>query len=226
MLQIEVQAWFSEEGTFGQGMSLLARTGEDHATFAKLSPYLKGHFVPESAKGKLQVTLSNWVKRQPVSEQSECPTPAPAAVSAPSVIPTPASNAKVIPDSIAAIKVQAVALHKRHSFVNSQMHQATTDEERLKYATEIMEVIIPTLDAKYDAIRAWEKDGELPSKSVEQDDFKKAVQMMQRKDSLTSRVSRLKGLIKKADGSKQQEYEIELLEKEKELLQLKKELGI
>ena len=224
----EVQAWFDDGCHFGTGMTLLARTGQHHITYAKLTPYMRGSYVPPSAKRKLQSVLNTWLQSQPLASQpiEEKSMPVQQVSASSTVAAAPASNAEVIPDEIAALKVQAVALHKRHSFVNAQMHETTSDEDRLKYATEIMEEIIPSLDEKYAAIRAWKEEGTLPSAITQNDLVKVAIQKMKKVDSLKPRISRLKGLIKKATGKKKQDYEIELMDKEKELLLIKKEYDL
>lgn len=48
----------------------------------------------------------------------------------------------------------ARALHKEHSHVHALLVNAATDAARAEYAREIIEKIIPALDAEYDRLRA------------------------------------------------------------------------
>ncbi len=48
----------------------------------------------------------------------------------------------------------AKALHKEHGHLHALLVAATTDADRARYAREIMERIVPALDAEYDRLRS------------------------------------------------------------------------
>ncbi len=117
----------------------------------------------------------------------------------------------------------AKSLHKRHDHVHALLTAAKTDEERAKYAKEIMEDIVPALDAEYDRLRAGVQaepvavhPGSIPGTILSTGDartFKKL-------QSVRSRISTLKGKIKTEKNPDrkaklQQELEDKTTEKER-----------
>ena len=108
---------------------------------------------------------------------------------------------------------KAIALHKEHAHVHALMVAAATDDERAKYARDIMQRIIPALDAEYDRLRAAQSGAPIQVDNTglapilttsTAADYKKL-------QSVRSRISTLKGKIKKeTDPKKKAKWEREL----------------
>lgn len=136
------------------------------------------------------------------------------------------------PETIVALRQEAIPLHKEYSHLKAELFRMVVDdnkysnEDRYTIAYKIMQEVLPTTDAIYDQIRAWNENGTLPpgpEDRIKADTVKK----VQRVYSLRSRISRLKSSLKgKLDDKKRKEYEAELLDKEIEVQQLELELGM
>lgn len=217
-LQTEVKNWIESNGHFGAGIAFLLGIGKSEV-YIRLVPYLGGFFVPAQAKEELKYVLTKWLETQPPLENVQ------------EEFVEVEETAKVVtkkeePQSVFLLREDAKRLHKRHSFVNANLHQADSDEKRFELAREIMEDIIPKLDNIYDQIRDYHKSGtlpEVPTTNV----VKETVEKMQRLQSIRSRISRLKGFLEgKLNDKKKEEYTTELLSKEKEAMGIEKELGL
>lgn len=220
----QIQDWFKREGSFIEGTTLLMQTGTNTSQFQR---YFSAPFVPGNIDAKLKSSLSAIVRNAPefVQTTTICDNPIKKDVTAPAQVVQPVLPKKE-PEQIVELRQQAKKIHKQHSHTHAKMCVVDTDEERLKCATEMMTKIIPALDAKYDAIRAWKETGELPGKASIVDEFKRGVEAMRRLNTLKSRVSRLKKLIKNTDTSKvdKQRYEQEIALKEVEILEIERQI--
>ena len=97
----------------------------------------------------------------------------------------------------------------------AEQQEKYSDSDRYEIARELVEEIVPTLDELYDRIRTYENTGDLPA-LLERDIKKQIIELMNKRNSLKSRISRIKRMMKK-DGLSNTEkgkLEKELLEKE------------
>lgn len=131
---------------------------------------------------------------------------------------------------------RARALHKAHSRAHALMSAAKTDEERAQYAREIMEDILPALDAEYDRLRAEaaaKERGETEASTATEPDAPTGpilnaadTRTFKKLQSVRSRISTLKGKIKsEKDPAKKAKWQKELQDKTAERDRLEKELA-
>lgn len=117
---------------------------------------------------------------------------------------------------------------KQRSRLHAMLCTAGSDEERYDVAYEMCVKVQPDIDQVYQAVRAWEESGDIPS-AIEQDDIVEAtVKKMLRRDSIKVRLSQLRSKLKKPGLSPdlQQQYEQEMSDKINELARLEGELGL
>jgi len=136
---------------------------------------------------------------------------------------------KNYPKSILVLKEKGRRLYMRYDATHGAMAAAKTDGDRYEFAREIMEEIVPKIDEIYGKIRRWEKTGVEPvvGGKSEEDVVKMVVEKMLKINSLKSRISRLRRLLKGDIGDKKRQvYQKEILEKEVEMQELKNELGL
>ncbi len=124
--------------------------------------FTPGSYVGEYEKGKLRNALQGTVVDTPP------PPPPPTGgefVETTATEKAPGTRAiAVMPplhsgDGKGLTSDLAIALHKEHSHVHALLVAATTDEQRAEYSRDIMERIIPALDAEYDRLREAAKSG-------------------------------------------------------------------
>jgi hypothetical protein len=225
-LKKQIADWFEKGCHFHDGVDLLRATGGDVRPFFRAmnspSPDAYSRQKLKDALNKAVLGLSN----QPISD---VPPEKKSYTGFNTEIPSAkrAVFTQNEPESVTQLRERARMLHKRHSLVHAQLLPAPDEKARLKLAEEIMEDILPQLDEIYDSIRAWEKDGVAPAPGVANDVVKETVEKMKRVQSLESRLSRLKGLIKNTTIDRDRaDYEKEQLAKQVELADLKAELKL
>jgi hypothetical protein len=145
---------------------------------------------------------------------------------------TPASfNPRIVgdnePDEIKQLREKAKGFHKLQSYHHAKLRNATTDEERYEQSQIIMEEIIPEIDAIYNVIREWKKT-DVVLVVPQTREFDRAVKMMKKRESLRTRLIKLKSHLRKKvlDNQKRFQYEQELEAKTKELAELNRQLNL
>lgn len=208
--------WTSEHASdFAAGVRLLAaHGGEVHITrltWQRLQALAYGGgYVDRYHVGKLENAL-----RQIASSETQA-TP-----SLPSLPPSNPSK----PDSPTSDR--AKALHKEHAHAHALLVTAETDAARAEKAREIMEKIIPALDAEYDRLRA----GDSPDPEAETVEIGRpilntaAAATLEKLLSVRSRISTLRSKVnKEKDPAKKAKWEAELDKKIAERDRLQREL--
>jgi len=94
--------------------------------------------------------------------------------------------------STRSIPEEAKAFHKEHGYVHEQMRSAKTDADRLTHAKNIMEVIIPSLDAIYQGKPLPKSTGTTASIPEELTEL----QISKKIDLLVSQISKCRAKIK------------------------------
>lgn len=210
-------------GDFAAGVLLLARhDGAKHltrTTWQRLQTLAAtGDYIGTYNQGKLENALRATLPAVALAKAGNAPTALP-----PVPVPPPAPH----PSPLTSDK--AIALHKEHAHVHALMVAATTDEERAEHARDIMERIIPALDAEYDRLRAAQSPGDFKSPGDSEAvpvvapkpaaDFKKL-------QSLRSRISTLRKKIPlEKDPKRKAKLEQELSDKITERERLDAELA-
>lgn len=224
-----IQQWLDEDGPLAYGITLYQSTGET-AYAGRFAKAAKRRWEEPEDRALLRRLLEDYIDYHPEEKPAYEPIP--------DYEPTTKETASPIrqeeePEAVRALRQKAIPLHKRYSHLKAQLHTMITDrdkykdQDRYQIAREIIEDVLPPTDEIYDQIRDWENDGTLPPDP--QDDLvQQTVNKMQRVYSLRPRISRLKKWIKdgKTKANKRKEYEKELLDKELELAELEKELGL
>jgi len=191
--------------------------------------FTPGSYVGEYEKGKLRNALQGTVV--------DTPTPAIPPTGGEFVETTATEKAPgtraiaVMPplhsgDGKGLTSELAVALHKEHSHVHALLVSATTDEQRAEYSRDIMERIIPALDAEYDRLRAESKREMTPNDAMPNDESPAPIltagdaRAFKKLQSVRSRISTLRKKIPQEKDPKrklklEQELEEKLAEKER-----------
>lgn len=158
----------------------------------------------ENALQQVQVEPSDW--NRPPLMQAAAPRPNPSN-------PNTTDRAK--------------ALHKEHAHAHALLVTAETDAARAEKAREIMEKIIPSLDAEYDRLRA----GDSPDPEAETVEIGRPIlntadaATLEKLLSVRSRISTLRSKVKKEkDPAKKAKWEAELDKKIAERDRLQREL--
>lgn len=210
MLSNLIQQWLDEDGAFSQGVHYYQQCGGAYP-YSYFRGFLQQKYIQSAIKQELRRQLQRYVQAHPPTEiEKRVPT-----------------TKKAEPAAIATLRQRAKKLHKEQGMLHAQLSTVQSDQERFDLAWRIMVEVIPGLDQIYDQIREFEVTGVLPAEPVASDLVREIVEKMQRVYSLRSRVSRLRGLLKKPlEQGKRKEYEQELKEKEDLLGELEGELGL
>lgn len=135
-----------------------------------------------------------------------------------------------------ALKERSIMLLKERDNIRSKIRYEKDAGTRLIDIRDLMERIVPQLDEVFKAINNYHQTGALPlfmqqegEKAGEptfEDGLKLGTQKMLKLQNLTSRVSKLRGMIPKLKGEELTKYQNELTEKEGEIVKIKSELGL
>lgn len=219
----KIQRWFREEGSYIEGVSLLSQCG---VNCWKYQQYFQNDYLPAGMMEQLQADLTPFaLAAAPIIPENIDETIG--ENSSENSANNEKEEQKAEPDEILLLRAQARQLHKRQSYLHAKLSLVSSDEDRLAAALEIMTDVIPKLDAKYDAIREWQATGKLPGEAKVKSDFQRGVEAVRRLNSLNSRISRLKGRLKKFDLTvrERQDFEQELADKELEKAEIEGEIG-
>jgi len=217
----QIESWFQKKGSFIEGLNLYRQVGGMYP-ISIFQGYETAPYVPEAVESRLVQALRDYLNKNPPAEGV-----APQLQADETTATRIPGAAKAEPPKILELRQEARLLHKRHAFLHPQLKLVESDKQRYEIACEIMEEVIPKLDRIYDQIREWESTGELPKEdtsSIVQDTVRK----MQRWTNLKSRISRVKGFLKKdnLEARTRQQYEKEIIEKEAEKRDIEEMLGL
>lgn len=217
-----IAIWLSQGGSFAEGLSLYRAYG-DGRNLRKLEAVEKMTFVPPSAKQLLHECL------KAIPDVPDAIDDKPRR-STPRSSPNPDE-----PTEITTLRQRGRMLKKRESYLHAELvmvsNQPPSEERKEKLfelAREILVDIEFELDKVYGSIREWEEDGTLPV-AGKQLIVQETVAKMKKRESLRTRISRVRGWLdggKKITDQERKEYEKELLEKGAQLRTLDEELGI
>jgi len=209
-----IQLWFKESGSFIEGVNLYRQTDYNAIALRQLENCLSLNYIPSGMMDLLKTELRGKMKASYVAQKESKPT-------------NTRTEQPEEPPEVLQLRQEARKLHKRQAKVHAEMCVTKEEEIRLEQAREIMKDIIPKLDSIYDRIRSFQETGELP-KSSAPDLVQEVLQKHKKYLSQKSRISRLKGYLKKKDltPSDRQTYQKELIEKEASSLAIAEELGL
>lgn len=222
----QIRAWL-EDGCYLDGVALYRRTGGAYPV-RTFEGYEHAPYVPEATERLLRAALLDHLATLPPPPPEAGPLGEADIEELVPVATGGRSQAGQEPDGILRLRLEARLLHKRHALLHARLYDEPEEEKRYELAEEIMETLIPGLDSIYDSIRNWQATGELPLEAKPDGDVvQDTVRKMQRIQSLASRISRLKGALKKKlPDSEAQAYQKELAEKQVEKKRLETELGL
>ena len=185
-----IDKWVSSGKIFVQGVQIYKEIGGSypHEYFEQ---YCQAPFVPTEVENNLFYFLSNYKGEKAITQAF-----------IPNNTHTPAHRTQIPPGQepqiILQLKTKAKSLHKHHVYLKGKLHNTSSEEKRYEIAHSIMERIIPEIDQVYQKINNYQDTGQLPSSQTDPSLVAEVVQKMQRRETLKSRLSRLKGLIKNA----------------------------
>jgi len=212
-----VSEWLKNGCPYLPGVAIL-RANMQYSPYAisMFEGFEDADYIPERLEEKLRYCLSQIPEKELVNP--------PSPVTTDTIVINTVEVKELEPEAILMLRYKARKLHKRQAYLHAQLSLLETDEDRYNAAHEIMDVVIPALDKIYDQIRSWKETGDLPRSSSDYDrGFQEGVEALNRINSLGSRISKLKGLLKKNITDKEKlRYEKELLDKQLELINLKK----
>ena len=213
-----IQKWIHDGQVYVEGVRIYRQIGGSYPLHY-FEQYCEAPFVPTEVEAHLYFFLSTYDG----PDQSDS-TSIPQSIDTPAISPIQRPEDPTI---IQQLRQKAKSLHKQHDYQKGQLHQASSPQERYEIAQSIMEVTIPALDKTYHQLRVYEQTGALPSMNADPDLVATIVKKMQHRETLKSRLSRLKGLLKKTtDGETRGKYRKEQIAKALELAELEQELGL
>lgn len=138
------------------------------------------------------------------------------------------------PEAVALIRLQLRDIYKQYALLKGELRSLaltnSTDQARYEVAERIMLEIIPRIDDLSAKLKTYERTGILPSFS-DRELVRLTVEKMKQLANMESRVSRLKGWLKKGEANgevittdKRGEYEREVADKQTRIDALKLEL--
>lgn len=186
---------------------------------------------------KLVLKAANHIPTTRQEEGAPSPDhiPSPAPVPSPAYKPTSPQTPKGYkllnnndPLNIKLLRAKSIGLLKERALLHELMRQeAEAGESKKAYilARKILYVLTPEIGIIYKKIRAWEESIVEPDAPLS-NEFKKGVETALKKESLRTRIAKLKRLLKgKLPLPKKQEYEKELSDKKVELEKISKLLS-
>lgn len=232
---------------FAAGVRLLTEHNPGAVTRAILARLqtlaATGDYVGRYEQGKLEYALHNTsIEAPPAPPGRGGDAPAPGV---PGVASTTTAATSVITEAMSTTPHPpnggagggltsdlARTLHKEHAHVHALMVAATTDEERLKYACDIMLRIMPALDAEYDRLRAEASPNVRPAETADDEAIGRPIlnntdaRAFKKLQSVRSRISTLrKKIAAEKDPGKKAKWEHELEAKIAERERLENELS-
>jgi hypothetical protein len=220
-IEKKIKDWLVS-GSYFEGVALY-RWVQGEYPVRYFEGYEGASYIPEEVEFRLRNSLQKAVENLPNEEMTEIPSLEEENDRNSVNENTPTT---VEPATIQLLRSEAKLLHKTHSLVHARMVDATKDEMRYGFAKQIMEEIIPSLDAIYDKIRGWQDTGELPPATTSNRD-RYIIEKMLRRNSLKSRISRINSTMGKGMNEvEKMKLQKELLEKEVELKEIDEEFGL
>lgn len=203
----KIQDWLAKNGSVAQGVELLKAVGGKHQSFEAL---LKRPGITAADKDRLRAAL------QPYAAAAHPPTPVE------DILPSAyLSKNRDEPEAVRQLRAKARILHQSQNLAHAKLKAATTDEDRLPLAKEIMEQIVPALDAVYEHIRNWEQHAILPPMPGADEIVRDTVQKFKRRESLRTtitRTARMLNGIEDKDEAQQLKQQLQTYEAEYEAL--------
>lgn len=148
----------------------------------------------------------------------------------PTQIP-PAKGYKIFtlnePLNIQLLRAKSIGLLKERSLLHTLMGDEAekgNDKKAYKLARIILEILTPEIGDIYEKIKAWEESTVIPDTPLS-NEFKKGVQIILKKESLRTRIARIKRELKTntlLSESEVKEYHTELESKKLKLLEIDK----
>lgn len=217
MIEVQIQRWIAENGSFVAGMQLLQLA--DDGAYRQLSRYLGASIITPAIKNELKTALEKSISAVSISQKQVDE-----------------------PEEIKKLRKEARGYHKQYADLKARLRlmydkaDIYTDEDRMQIAEEILEQVLPPTDAIYERIRTWESTGELPIQSMQQV-VAETVAKYKQTLSLIPRISRLQKWLKDGERPTRKGVEIitptirieienELAEKQQQLQLLHQELGL
>lgn len=220
-LRQKIEDWLLGGCLYFEGVALYRWVQHGSYPVQYFEGYEGAKFIPEEIEKRLKYALVSALEKLPI-RRTETTQPTAVSLQPLAISPSPLAE----PETILQLREQAKSLHKTHALIHARMVDAIADEDRFAFASQIMEDIVPSLDAIYDKIRAWQDTGELPPATIANRD-RYIIEKMLRRNSLKSRISRLTAMLtKKMPDQEKMKLEKELLEKEVELKEIEVELEL
>lgn len=224
-MKTQIRDWFKKGCPFVGGVALYQQIQSPYSLGLFL-PYLKAKYVPADVMAKLKYALEVHYKSIKTESQPSPPVSAPQSPPVQNTFNLPTTKQEEPPE-VRQLRHSAAPIHKKHGLTFYKLQTADTDESRYELALQIQKEILPALDKIYNQIRAYEKKGIIPTSFPNQNIIRDTVKKMQKLNTLNSRISKLKRLLKgDLNDPKKQSYEKELLEKELLITKLRAELPL
>jgi len=210
MLAEQIHDWIERKGPYAQGLSLATAAG------AKIPADMQNvKVVFPQLRERLTQLLRPYAAR----------------INKP--IPVAQSSGQTEPEAVALLRLQLRDAYKVYGTLKGQLYSlciSGQDNSRYDVARQIMEDVIPQIDALSAKLKAYDRSGILPSFS-DREIVRLTVEKMKQLANMESRVSRLKGWLRsgvagteRLTTDKLAEYEKEKQEKELRIQELKAEL--
>jgi len=201
MLKKQIQQYLANLGTYNEGLQLLSAAG---ISIEHLR--VRGRGVRPEERSRLMQMLEQCLEELP-----DDPVARP-----------------VEPESIRRLREKGKRLLKEQSYVHAQLCTATTDDDRYKYADQLMRQVVSQIDQVYNTLRLYEETGEDPGQVDRQAIVQETIEKLKKRDSLKTliRGHRRKLEKKNLTNAQRREIEQEKARRELELEALERELGL
>lgn len=217
-----LRKWYIEGEDFEAGVELLS---QNQGNTEGLMQYCGQSYIPQSVRDVLEKRLNEC-------ELSPQP-PNPQRGNLPDYHPLPITH----PTHDSALKARGIKLLKERDDARFKIRYELDAAIRLALIQDLMERIVPELDAVYNqktlSPPAPKGEPESPithhlSPMTYESGIREAIAKMLKLQNMTSRVSKLRGMLAKPNMGELEKakYTLELQEKEGEILKIKTELGL
>lgn len=222
-LAAQIRAWITGDRLFHQQAIALYAQIKGPYPYSYFADYIHSPFLPDPVeKNLLEIFRAYLEAHRDEADLSD--VDADQEVDEVDVSPF-SRKERPEPDTIVQLRERGRQWMKQQSYLHAQLSNEMSDKERFHVAQELMEVVRPNVDRIYRSLRNYEETGEIPAMAAGESLKASVADLMNKRNTLRSRISRLKGKLSGVlPPEDEMKYEKELLEKQYALMELEKEL--
>lgn len=159
-----VKKWLDTGADYNTGVRLLAEV--DGRGIRRYQKFVGQKFIPQYWRDKLRLTLAPHAAviamPEPPANVAFGQSALKAHTTGTHSAPIGRTISHIYPPEVQSLIDRNAVLHRMQTRTKTLLHEAKEDKERTELSRQLMEVIIPELDANHASINAFEKDGTMP----------------------------------------------------------------